>query len=251
MALLWQKTNSNGHYEVRTAGRTVRLYKDGVFHSHYNPNLIVTRGVWDLLVLPALLHPSGSIRNVLMLGVGGGAAIHLLQHFIKPLHVTAIELDEVHLTIAKRFFNVDYHNTDLVHADAIQWVSSQAARKRPPQFDLIIDDLYGEEDGEPQRAIQADANWVRQTGRLLADDGLLVTNFVSHREARDAYVSKRARQSRRFKSSYRFTNPNFENVIVASSRQHNNRREFNKRLLAQKHLRTESYQNSFSIRKMR
>ncbi len=250
MALLWQKTNSNGYYEVRTAGRTVRLYKDGVFHSHYNPNLIVTRGVWDLLVLPALLHPTGSIRKVLMLGVGGGAAIHLLQHFVKPLHITAIELDDIHLKIAKRFFNVDYRNTELLHADAIQWVKIQAARKRPAQFDLIIDDLYGEENGEPMRAIEANADWVRQTSRLLADDGLLVTNFVGRREARDAYVSKRARKSSGFKSSYRFENPNYDNVIVASSRQQTTRRDFKKRLLAQKHLRTEAYQNSFSVRKI-
>lgn len=250
MALLWKKTNSDGNYEVRSAGRTVRLYKDGVFHSHYNPNLIVTRGVWDLLVLPALLHPPGSIRNVLMLGVGGGAAIHLLQHFVKPEHITAIELDDTHLKIAKRFFKVNYSNTELLHADAIQWVKKQAARKQPPQFDLIIDDLYGEEDGEPQRAVAANADWVKPLCQLLADDGLLVTNFVSPREARDAYVSKRARKASGFQSSYRFENPNYDNVIVASSRQNNTRREFSKRLLAHKRLRTELYQNSFSVRKI-
>lgn len=228
----------------------MRLYKNGVFHSHYNPKLIVTRGVWDLLVLPALLHPPGSIRNVLMLGVGGGAAIHLLQQFIKPDRITAIELDDIHLKIAKRFFKVNYANTELLHADAIEWVKKQAARKKPPQFDLIIDDLYGEQDGEPQRAVEANADWVRQCSTLLADDGLLVTNFVSQRESRAAYVSKRGRKASGFRCSYRFQNPNYDNVIVASSRRRNTRREFSKRLLALKHLRTESFRNSFSIRKI-
>lgn len=250
MALLWEKVTANGHYQVRSAGKTVRLYKDGVFHSHYNPNLVVTRGVWDLLVLPALLHPPGSIRSVLMLGVGGGAAIHLLQHFVQPLHITAIELDSIHLKIAKRFFKVNYSNTELLQADAIQWVNKQAAKKRPPRFDLIIDDLYGEKDGEPMRAIEANADWVKQSCQLLAKDGLLVTNFVSRREMRDSYVSKASRKTSGFKSSYRFENPNYENVIVASSRQNNTRREFRKHLLAQKLLRTQLYQDSFKVRKV-
>ncbi|MFK7732566.1 MAG: spermidine synthase [Pseudomonadales bacterium] len=250
MALVWEKIDASGHYQVRSAGKTVRLYKDGVFHSHYNPKLIVTRGVWDLLVLPALLHPPASIRTVLMLGVGGGAAIHLLQHFIQPQHITAIELDETHLKIATRFFNVNYNNTELLHGDAIQWVNKQAAKKRPPQFDLIIDDLYGEENGEPKRAIEANAEWVAQTGRLLSNNGLLVTNFVSRREMRDSYVNTARRNASGFKCSYRFENPNYENVIVASSRLVNTRREFKQGLLAHKHLRSNSYQASFSLRKI-
>lgn len=250
MALLWEKVRSNGHYQVRSAGKTVRLYKDGVFHSHYNPDRVVTRGVWDLLVLPALLHPPGSIQNVLMLGVGGGAAIHLLQHFVRPGHITAIELDAIHLKIARRFFKVNYSNTELLQADAIQWVKKQTTKKRPPQFDLIIDDLYGEADGEPQRAVEANAEWLTQTCQLLAKDGLLVTNFVSRREMRESYVSKPNRRTYGFKNSYRFENPNYENVIVASSRQRNTRREFNRRLLEQKRLRTETYRNSFQIRKI-
>ncbi len=251
MALVWEKVNAYGHYQVRSAGKTVRLYKDGVFHSHYNPSRVVTRGVWDLLVLPALLHPPGSIRSVLMLGVGGGAAIHLLQQFINPAHITAIELDETHLYIAKRFFKARYRNTTLLHADAIEWVKKQASRKRPAQFDLIIDDLYGEENGEPQRAVAADAHWVGQTRQLLAKDGLLVTNFVSLPEMRTSHMIKRAGKADSFKSTFRFENPNYENVIVASSHRPCKRREFNQQLLNHRLLRTNTYRNSFSVRKIR
>ena len=37
MAILWQQTIDGNHYEVRTAGGSVRLYRNGVNHSQWNP----------------------------------------------------------------------------------------------------------------------------------------------------------------------------------------------------------------------
>ncbi len=37
MAVLWQKKTAGQHYEVRTAGNSRRLYKNGVCHSQFNP----------------------------------------------------------------------------------------------------------------------------------------------------------------------------------------------------------------------
>ncbi len=45
---------------MRTAGKTLRLYTDGVFHSQFNPNHAVTGGVWDALMLPAFFYPAES-----------------------------------------------------------------------------------------------------------------------------------------------------------------------------------------------
>ena len=49
MAIVWQDTRDGTHYQVRTAGKTLRLYTDGVLHSQYNPVKRLTGSVWDLL----------------------------------------------------------------------------------------------------------------------------------------------------------------------------------------------------------
>lgn len=250
MAVIWQRKTKAGLYQVRTAGHTVRLYKDGVFHSHYNPNHVVTRGVWDLLVLPCLLHPPGTLQRVLMLGVGGGAAVHLLNHFVQPRHITAIELDPLHLSVAKRFFKVNNTNTQLLQGDAIAWVQKQASKARSPGFDLIIDDLYGEEQGEPVRAIEANTQWCEQLHSLLNDNGLLVSNFVTAQELKgSAYVSKR-RVRRRFNSAFKFTNPLYQNQIAALSKRSCSLKAFRDHCSEHSKLSNRRYQQTFSVKKL-
>ena len=57
MAIVWSKVVGDSQYEVRTAGQSIRLYKDGVFHSQWNARRPLAGGVWDLLFIPALfLH---------------------------------------------------------------------------------------------------------------------------------------------------------------------------------------------------
>ena len=59
MALIWKTELQGGHYEGRRAGRTLRLYANGVQHSEFHPKRLVTGSVWDLLWLPALLSEQG------------------------------------------------------------------------------------------------------------------------------------------------------------------------------------------------
>ena len=79
MALLWTTKKGNTQYEVRTAGDSIRLYTNRAFHSQYNPKHVFTGAMWDLLSIPALFYAINLQRkpnSVLMLGVGGGTAIH-------------------------------------------------------------------------------------------------------------------------------------------------------------------------------
>ena len=101
MALLWHKQDGNTRYEVRSAGNTRRLYTNGVFHSQYNSTQPVTGSVWDLLLLPAFFLPASSLKRVLVLGVGGGAVIRQLNHFLQPEQIVGVELNPVHLEVAR------------------------------------------------------------------------------------------------------------------------------------------------------
>lgn len=205
MAVLWQQRVGATLYEVRTAGNTRRLYSNGVLHSQYNERRPVTGNVWDLLLLPALLA-TRPVRRVLVLGVGGGAVIRQLQHFVQPEHIVGVELNPVHLRVARRFFGVQGPGVELQRAEARQWLADYEG----PPFDLVIEDLFAERDGLPVRAIAADAGWLAGLGRVLAPDGILVMNFPSLRELRAcAALQDRAR----FTSVLRLATPQNDNAV--------------------------------------
>ena len=220
MALIWEKQADGTRYQVRTAGRTRRLYTNGVFHSQYNNVRPLTGHVWDLLLLPAFFYPAGAIRRVLVLGVGGGAVIRLLRRFVAVDSIVGVELSPLHVFVARRFFGVDSRVARLEEADARDWVE----RYDGPRFDMIVDDLFGEEGGEPVRVINMNAGWFRILLRQLAPQGLLVANFASPAHMREcAYFSNRQVASR-FECAFQLTTPLDENAVGAFLRRASNTR---------------------------
>ena len=206
MALLWSKQIQDRHYEVRSAGSSRRLYTNGVLHSAYNPQHAFTGSIWDLIFLPALYDSVKNCRRVLLLGAGGGAVIHLLNRYVKPKSITAIDIDKTHLDVAKRFFEVDYKNVTLIHADAIEWIKQY----RGDTFDLLIEDLFIEQDSVPIRLMHEDAQWLQRLMALTHDAGTLVINHGDKREA--AYTRTQLPKS---KKVYQFSQTLLENRVLA------------------------------------
>lgn len=178
MSILWERDTGDTLYQVRQAGRSMRLYTNGVLHSQYNPGRPLTGSVWDLLFLPAFFYPPANIRRVLVLGVGGGAVIQQLRQFVQPDMIVGVELNPVHLSVARRFFAVKGKGVQLIRANAVDWIKQY----RGPPFDIIIDDLFGDADGEPQRAVFADQAWARSLTGCLSAEGMIVSNFASRLE---------------------------------------------------------------------
>ena len=226
MAIIWQKTINDTHYEVKAAGNSRRLYSDGVFHSQYNPARPITGTLWDLLMLPAFFYtpgrmpkcgarrdaqepPPGTVNRVLVLGLGGGTVVHQLLHFVRPEHIVCVELDPVHIIIAQRFFGITQKNAEIYEADAKLWIENYQG----PRFDMIIDDLFGERHGQPVRAIDANAGWFRSLTQHLAPAGAIVINFVSRHEMRQSGYFSNMAVARRFKSAFQLTDPVCDNAI--------------------------------------
>lgn len=209
MAIKWKKTVNGVRYEVRSAGRTRRLYTDGVCHSEFNPARLLTGSVWDLLTMSAFFSPPGSVRRVLALGVGGGASLLQLRQLVDPDEIIGIELDAVHLDIARRFFDMEHARIDLVQDDARQWLD----RYRGEPFDLVIDDLFTGARGEPERAVEADADWFRLLVRHLTRRGALAVNFASRAEFRGCGYFTDAGVARRFRSAFTLGSISLDNVV--------------------------------------
>lgn len=226
MAVIWEHQAGDKRYEVRSAGRARRLYTNGVFHSQFNPAQPVSGGVWDLLFLPALFQAPEQVRRVLVLGVGGGAVIRQLQHFIAPQAIVGVDLDPHHLAVARRYFGVEGNGIALHQADAVEWVADCCDEP----FDLVIDDLFGECDGEPVRAVAASPRWFQRLHRLLAPRGTLVMNFPTPQclSASGYFSSPVVR--RRYAAAYGFSLPRYHNTVAAFLREPGDLRRLNRRL---------------------
>lgn len=211
MAVLWRRDASGRRTEVRSAGATRRLYVDGVLHTAWNPRLTVTGAVWDPLGLAPLLLPEGAVRSALVLGVGGGAALQMMRLHVRPRRITGVERDPVLVGVARRWFGLGGPGVRLVTADAVEWVRS---RRGGRTWDVVVDDLFHEDAGEPVRATSGRAWWRSVTG-LVAPGGLFVVNFADAATARGAGLLDDPRIADRFPGAVRFSCPGYTNAIFA------------------------------------
>lgn len=210
LAILWQKKVEGNDYQVRSAGNTLRLYTNGVFHSQYNPTRIFGGGLWDLLSMPALLQAQPAAARVLVLGVGGGAVVRQLENLLDKPRIIGVDLDKTHLYVARRWFRVKLSRRHLIHDDAVNWLANYSG----PAFDLIVDDLFVGVDGEPHRAVSLDREWSSLLVQHVKPSGMLVVNQGDVKEARQSSL----RRVPAIASTIAFEHDCYHNCITAHAR---------------------------------
>lgn len=228
MAIVWSKCSQGTLYEVRSAGNSLRLYTDGVFHSQYNPRQLLTGHVWDLLMLPAFFYPEKKIKRVLVLGVGGGAVMQMLRHFVSPEKIVGVELNPVHISVARRFFSLKHQSIELVEADAITWLKNYSGEK----FDMIIDDLFAEKEGEPVSVVKASVSWFSSVLKHLHPEGVFVRNFINRQELLSSAGISHKATANKFASVFQLTSRFNENFVAAYVRQPSTSRELRNNLIS-------------------
>ncbi len=217
MAIIWQKEKNASLYQVRTAGASVRLYTDGVFHSQWNPNAPLSGSLWDLLSLPALLAPK-TPDKVALLGVGGGAVLKQLEFLFGARRMVGVDLDKTHLDIARRFFGVNTRQTELVHDCAKNWVKQSRGQKH--RFDYVVEDLFtgktNNGTGKPEavRAVAADREWLACLASLLSANGVLVMNLESTKQARSTIRNLPQSGPGAFSTVFVLEKPLYHNAIA-------------------------------------
>ncbi len=205
MALLWEKHTRSTHYQVRSAGRTLRLYSNGVLHSQYNPANPISGAIWDLLLLPGFC-PEQAPQRVLLLGLGGGTLVHLVRLFFPAAQITCVELDAQHIAIAKRWFRLPNDNVTVIQGDAYEYLATTDER-----FDWIVDDVFQHASGDPERGVAVDQIMPRYQ-RCLMPAGLLSLNLIHSQPNKQARMILAAGG---FKQGLVFAHPLYENRILA------------------------------------
>ena len=218
MTVLFEVKKAGKHYEVRQAGASLRLYTNGAFHSQWNKTHVFGGAVWDLLSLPILLRAKPT-NHILMLGVGGGASLNQLRFLLPNVELTGVDIDAVHLGIAKDYFGVDHPRTRLLCQDALAFVDQNQAK-----FDVVIDDLYSDARGDPVHPAKNESDWTERTLSLLLADGLLIKNHLDAPSARRWLSMHRRLMKRTFTNGLTFRASGYSNVVTALFSNHSSKK---------------------------
>lgn len=241
MAIVYNQQRGATQYQVRTAGKTVRLYSNGVLHSQFNPSHMISGAIWDLLLLPAFLREE-SPKKILLLGLGGGTLVHLIRHFFPLAHITCVELDTNHISIAKRFFKIPKKDVVLHKDDAYDFLRNGSDR-----YDWIIDDVFQHVAGEPERNTR-DYQSISLYRKRLSKEGLLSLNLIGKTQVENVHPL-----IEQFKQATQFTHPLYENRIVALGNNLLDKSAFNKALQEWKELdlRRKTCRLQYKMRRMK
>jgi hypothetical protein len=105
------------------------------------------------------------------------------------------------------------------------------------RFDLVVDDLFDEVDGEPVRHAAADGGvWWRRLAGLLRPGGVLVVNFTWRRDLITSDLCQDVAFRTTFPSAFRFTFRSYENAVGAFATAPVSAATFNRRIAAHSEL---------------
>ena len=105
-------------------------------------------------------------KDILILGLGGGAMIHFIRKFYPDDKITVVEIDPTIIHIAKEFFYIGTKRDDI---KIIQGDAFSVLNNNPHQYDIIIVDLTVIDIEEHISLHQASYN-------VLSKEGLCIIN---------------------------------------------------------------------------
>lgn len=222
MAVLYSKKIDAHHYQVRNAGQSIRLYSNSVLHSQYNARQPINGAIWDLLLLPGFLLNTPP-KNILLLGLGGGTLVHLIRRFFPDAHMTCVELDKQHISIAKKWFKLPKKNVTLIEGDAYEFM-----RTTKDSFDWIVDDVFQHINGEPERGTDI-GSLLPLYKSCMEDCSLLSLNVIGSQQKRQFNDIKS-----KFDMAYDFRHPLYSNQILNVLQGEGNKETLTKKAFSQK-----------------
>jgi len=162
-----------------------------VLEEHGQPKLLVNgspqsgpyiQWLWESAFRAFSFSNYKKISSVLVLGVGGGTVINILQKMYPNVLITAVDIDPVILAVAKQYFHInDRKHVVLVQADANVFVKEAA--KKSKQYDLIVVDVFF---GRIIPDFISSDIFLRELKRLKDKNGSICMNYLRELEYKEA-----------------------------------------------------------------
>ncbi len=154
------------------------LLIDGTFASWWPRDGRATGSVWDALVAPLLALPAARRRSVLILGLGGGSAARMVRRVAPRAHVVGVEFDRDVVEAARRHFDLDALDIEVVCEDARAVLERERRR-----FDLVIEDVFVGRGRNVRKPDWLPTPYLALAAKRVAAGGVLVSNSIDEAPA--------------------------------------------------------------------
>lgn len=154
-------------------------------------------GFWNFAFGSVTLPEKGSVKSILVLGVGGGTVIGKLEQMYPDATITGVDIDEAIIKIGRSHFGLSgKRKLTLVTEDAKAYIA-----RIKKSYDFVIADLYI---GRDIPAFESSELFIKNCKRVLRRGGHLLINFLH-----DSEYGKRA------KTLYDVLKKDFQKVEIA------------------------------------
>mgnify|MGYP001601230053 FL=1 len=127
-----RESKNNGHLKVvKTFGMGTYIQAGGLTQSGG-----IVESIWKS-TLKQIRNKNEEIRDILILGLGGGTLAKLLRKKYPNAKITGIEIDPIMIELGKKYLDLDKYNIDIKIQDAFKFLE-----KNTKKYDLIIVDTY-------------------------------------------------------------------------------------------------------------
>lgn len=112
-----------------------------------------------------------TFKNVLILGVGLGSVIQLLEKYSKVQSITAVDIDSVIIDLAKKYLPTSINDIEYFCEDAFSFIENHTTK-----YDLILADIFID-DKTPMQFMQA--NFLEALSKNIAPNGWLLYSKIN------------------------------------------------------------------------
>ena len=133
----------SGKIKVVQIGKERRLMVGGYVQSINGDCPGVEKRVWGKIVLLGM-ETCPNLKNILILGLGGGTIVSLLKKHKPKSNITAIEIDPKIIAVAKKYFSLsEVAGLNLIEGDAYTFITKKySCTNLLRKYDLVIVDVY-------------------------------------------------------------------------------------------------------------
>lgn len=140
--LLHEAESPYNYIQVVREGEELLLYlnEGQAVHSTYNPNRVLSYGIWDYFLLaPYFNHAVAppDVSNLLLIGLGAGTVAKEYTAVYGSIPITGVEIDPAIIQVGHDYFAMREPNLRAIAADGRQYLSRTKER-----WDVIAVDAY-------------------------------------------------------------------------------------------------------------
>ncbi len=174
-----RKSKHNGELRVvKTFGMGTYIQSNGLTQSGG-----VVETIWRQ-TLRQIKSDGEEIKEVLILGLGGGTVAKLIRRRWPEAKITGVEIDPIMIELGKKYLELDHTNIKIEIADAVDFLTHHSS-PATGIYDLIIVDLYN---GDKFPKHFETENYIHLLRSDLTRPGIAVFNRLYYGEKRPQAV---------------------------------------------------------------